>query len=87
MYWTTSSENTQKAYNDGLAKNDKGFDDNQSINIDVYTLEGNFIETMGSASETSRKYNVSKSTILRHCNREINNIRIAITFRFHNDKF
>lgn len=84
LYWTTASENTKRAYNDKLAKNDKGFEDSQSLAIDVYSFPSmNFIETLGSVCITHRKYKVSKSTILRHCRNEVKSYRGKFTFRFN----
>lgn len=85
LYWTTTSENTKRAFDDGMAKNDKGFDDSQSMAIDVYSLpDMNFIETLGSVIITHNKYNVSKSTVLRHCRNEVKSYRGKFTFRFNN---
>lgn len=84
LYWTTTSENTKRAFDDGMAKNDKGFDDSQSMAIDVYSLpDMNFIETLGSVTITHNKYNVSKSTVLRHCRNEVKSYRGKFTFRFN----
>lgn len=84
LYWTTTSENTQRAYNNEKAKNYKGFDDSQSMAIDVYSLpDMNFIETLGSVTITHNKYNVSKSTVLRHCRNEVKSYRGKFTFRFN----
>lgn len=68
-----------------MTKNDKGFDDSQSMAIDVYSLpDMNFIETLGSVIITHNKYNVSKSTVLRHCRNEVKSYRGKFTFRFNN---
>lgn len=83
LYWTTIQENTQKAVDDGLLVNDKGFQDSQSIPVDVYTDKGIFIETIGSASLAAKKYMVSKSTVFRHCNNEIKGKkRSKVTFKY-----
>lgn len=84
LYWTTTSENTKIAYDDKMAKNDKGFEDSQSMAIDVYSLpDMNFVETLGSVTITHNKYNVSKSTVLRHCRNEVKSYRGKFTFRFN----
>lgn len=67
LYWTTTSENTQKAYDDKLAKNHKGFEDSQSKAVDVFK-NGEFLETIGSITLCAEKFGVSKSTIIRKCN-------------------
>lgn len=87
LYWTDAKENTQRAYNDGLAKTDKGFDDSQSYSIDVYDLGGNYIETCGSVHIAANDYNVSISTVLRHCNNEVGYYRSEYTFRFEDTPF
>jgi len=87
LYWTTAEENTKRAYDDGLSTNAIGFDDSQSFGIKIYTKDGTFIEKMGSVCLTSKKYNVSKSTVLRHCRREIKTVRGIYTFRFLEDNF
>ena len=87
LYWTDAKENTQRAYNDGVAKNAKGFDDSKTFQIDVFTIDGNFIETCGSVHIASTKYGVSMSTVLRHCRDEVKNYRGSYTFRFTGDNF
>ena len=87
LYWTDAKENTQRAYDDGVAKNDKGFDDSQSFPIDVFTVNGDFIETCGSVHIASKKYRVSMSTVLRHCRDEVSSYRGSYTFRFMGDNF
>lgn len=69
LYWTTTSENTKKAYDDGLAINDKGFDDSQSQAVDVY-IKNTFYKTCGSITECSKELSIPKSTIIRRCKNE-----------------
>ena len=71
LYWTTYSENTQKAVDDGLLKNAVGVDDSQSIQIVCLDKNFMFICTCGSISIASRRFNVSKSTISRHIEHKI----------------
>ncbi len=71
LYWTTSSENTQKAVDDGLLVNDKGFQDSQSMPVVVSTKSGTLVGEFGSVSEAHRGLKISKSTILRQCNGEV----------------
>ena len=87
LYWTTASENTQKAFDDGLAKNAKGFEDSQSIPIDVYDVDGNYIETCGSGKETARKYHVSASTVFRQSYKISKKSKTGFVFRFQGDTF
>lgn len=70
LYWTTVQENTQKAYNDGLANNAKGICDSQSQPILAYK-NGVLYKEYGSITECSRKLNVPISTIIRRCKKEI----------------
>ena len=67
LYWTTVQENTQKAYDDGLAINDKGYDDSQSHPVIVYDLNMNEIFRFGSITECSKTLKVGKTTISNHC--------------------
>ena len=66
LYWTTNSENIQKAVNDGLIINTKGYDDSQSIPVRMYETSTNkFIKEFESISEASKQLGISKSTISR----------------------
>ena len=67
LYWTTYSENSQKAVDDNLLVNDKGYDDSQSHPIIVYYTNFNEIARYGSERECHRDLGVSVSTISRHC--------------------
>ena len=70
LYWTTTQENTQKAYDDGLASNRKSWDDDQSKPVDVYK-NGKFVCSYGSLKECSREMGIPIQTIIRRCNDEI----------------
>lgn len=64
LYWTDTSENTKKAFDDGLVKNDKGIEDNQSIHIAMYKNNGDLISVYGSIIEAGKKIKgSSKSSI------------------------
>ena len=65
LYWTTISENTQKAFDDGLAVNAKGYDDSQSFPIYVCDDKWNIIDEFGSIGECAKAYKISKSTIAK----------------------
>ena len=85
LYWTNASENTQKAVDDGLLVNDKGFDDSQSIPVNMYETSTNkFIESFGSISEASKKTGWSKSTISRQAKYK-RPVRKEYYFRFIDD--
>ena len=85
LYWTTGSENTQKAVDDGLLVNDKGFEDSQSMPVkmyDVYTDE--VIAEYGSVSIASKAIGISKNTILRQAMFK-KPVRKPFYFRFYDD--
>lgn len=66
LYWTTIKENTEKAVKDGLLKNDKGFDDSQSISVIMFdTYTNKQIGIFGSIKEASRITGISATTISR----------------------
>lgn len=54
LYWTNTSENTKKAFDDGLEVNDKSAEDSQSHQIACYTNNGTLISVYGSISEAGR---------------------------------
>ena len=86
LYWTTTSENTKKAFDDGLIKNDCGYNDSQSKPVIVYDENMNIIDKIGSISLCAKKYHVSKSTIARHCNNSIKGkTRCGYYFKFDNN--
>lgn len=87
LYWTDAAENTKRAYNDGLINNASGIEDSQAYQVDVYSTQGTYIETLGSVSIAAQQYKVSKSTVLRHCRHEVDNIRSKYTFRFFDEEF
>ena len=68
LYWTTTSENTKKAFDDGLAKNDKSWSDSQSIPVEQYSsLTNEKLGTFGSICEAARATGICVSTIARQC--------------------
>lgn len=86
LYWTTTKENTQKAVDDGLMVNDKGFDDSQSKPVNMYdTYTNNLIGIFGSISEASKYKNISKSTISRQCKYK-RPVRKDFYFRYCDDE-
>lgn len=54
LYWTDISENTQKAFDDQLAYNDKGIKDSQAQPIVAYKNDGTLISVYGSICEAAR---------------------------------
>lgn len=87
LYWTDARENTKRAYDDGKAKNCSGFEDSQSFPIDVYKKGGVFLKSVGSVSIAAKEFKVSKSTVLRHCRKEIKIVRIDYEFRFQGEAY
>ena len=86
LCWTNASENTKKAFDDGLVKNAKGYEDSQSYPVYVFDLDYNLIKDYGSATLCAKDLGVSKSTVLRHCNHEIKGKpRKGYYFRFQDE--
>lgn len=66
LYWTTTKENTQKAFDDGLAVNDKGEKDSQSKPVIMYdTYTNQELGRYGSCKEAERETGLSLTTICR----------------------
>ena len=64
LEWTTVSENTKKAFDECLAHNDKGFDDSQSIHVEMEDGSGN-ITRFGSITIASKATGIHMSNISR----------------------
>lgn len=83
LKWGTISENTKDAFRDGLAKNAKGYEDNQSMSVIVYDRNFNEIGRYGSVSECSRNLGVTKTGILYSCKNEVSSkSKSGYYFRF-----
>lgn len=83
LEWGTVSKNTKDSYRDGLAKNDKSWDDSQSIPICCFNLKGELIEKYGSVGECSRILGITKSCILNQCAHKVKTKpRCGYWFRF-----
>ena len=67
LKWGTCQENTQDAFNDGLATNDKGFRDSQSMPIAQFDLNKRFIKSYGSVSIAAELTGMTKTGILHQC--------------------
>lgn len=67
LFWGTNSENTQDAFNKGLAKNAKGFDDSQSEPVSCFDLDCNFIKHYGSISEAAKETGITKRGVIYQC--------------------
>ena len=71
LKWGTISENTKQAFDEGMAYNDKGWSDSQSIHVCSFDMEGNLLKKYGSVGECSRELGVTKTTILNQCNHKV----------------
>lgn len=72
LYWTDTSENTKKAFDDQLARNDIGISDSQSIPVSVYKNNDDFVSMYDSISQAARCINgYSKTNIARMIDRNI----------------
>lgn len=67
LKWGTVQENTKNAYDDGLALNDKGFCDSQSMPIAQFDLNKKFIKSYGSVSIAAKLTGMTKTGILYQC--------------------
>lgn len=86
LYWTTYRENTQKAVDDGLMVNDKGYADSQALPVVMFdTYTNKELGKYGSASEAERETGISKGTILRQCKYK-KPVRKEYYFRFQSDE-
>lgn len=86
LYWTTPKENTQKAVNDGLMVNDKGYNDSQSypvVMFDTYTNKE--IKRYGSIGEAVDDTGISEATIARQCKYK-KPVRKPFYFRYQSDE-
>lgn len=85
LYWTTYKENTQKAVNDGLIKNDVGYEDSQSMPVVMFdTFTNEEIRRYGSIGEAVRETGIPTTTISRQCKYK-KPVRKPFYFRFQSD--
>lgn len=85
LYWTTTSENTKKAFDDGLANNAKGYDDSQSkpvVMFDTYTNE--VLGRYGSIIIAGQETGIPKTTIARQAKYK-RPVRKPFYFRYQDD--
>lgn len=86
LYWTTWQENIQKAVDDGLLVNDKGYDDSQSQPVIMFnTCTNAVIAKYGSARSASKETGLSLTTILRQAKYK-RPVRKPYYFRFQDDE-
>lgn len=85
LYWTTVKENSQKAVDDGLSKNDKGYEDSQSKPVKMFETKTNkLIARYGSCSLAEKETGIGKNTILRQAKYK-RPVRKEFYFRFEDD--
>ena len=87
LKWGTTSSNTKEAFDDGLAKNDKGWDDSQSVPVCCFDSKTKqFLCCYGSISEASRDTGVTKTGIIYQCDkRPTKRFRKGFIFRYLSD--
>ena len=86
LYWTTIKENTQKAYDDGLAVNAKGRDDSQSKPVVMFDTKTNQeLGRYGSILEASSQTGILASTIARQAKYK-RPVQRPFYFRYENDE-
>ena len=86
LMWGTVSMNTKQAYNDGLAKNTKGYEDSQSHPCDMYDTSTNrLLGTFGSAREAGRETGLELSTICRQMQDIDAPLRKSVYFTCHGE--
>lgn len=71
LKWGTVAENTKAAFDAGLAQNDIGFGDSQSIEVIQLDMNLNIINIYGSISEASRATGIGKTGIIYQCNHKV----------------
>ena len=81
LEWCDMSYNTKDAYNQGFAKNDKSFNDSQSLSCIAIRLKDNKKFIVGSCREASKKLNISVSTITRQI-KGITKIDYRLKYKF-----
>ena len=85
LYWTTYKENTKKAFDDGLCKNDRGYQDSQSQPVNMYnTYTNELLNSFGSCSLASECTGIPLGTILRQAKYH-RPVRKPYYFRFQDD--
>lgn len=86
LYWTDAKENTQKAVDDGLLVNTKGFEDSQSKPVNMYkTTTNELLDTYGSIAEAARETGIPKTTIARQAKYK-RPVRKPYYFRYMDDE-
>lgn len=87
LKWGTVSSNTKEAFDDGLVKNDKGWDDSQSVPVCCFDSKTKkLLRCYGSVSEASRDTGVTKTGIIYQCDKRLTKrFRKGFIFRYFSD--
>ena len=85
LYWTTWKENSQKAHDDKLIVNDKGYEDSQSMPVIMFnTYTNEVLGKYGSIGEASRITGIGENTIARQAKYK-KPVRKPFYFRYQDD--
>ena len=71
LEWGTISQNTKDAHSNGLIWEAEGWEDSQSVPVCAFDLNGNLLQKYGSVGAASRDTEITKTTILNHCNHKV----------------
>lgn len=82
LEWSTYSENTQHAYDCGLARNTSGYEDSQSKAVSMFDNSGNLIAGFGSIREAVRETGLSLGYIGNQVKREVKQGTQGIYFNY-----
>lgn len=86
LKWGTISENTQQAVDDGLCRNDKGYEDSQSIPVIMYdSLTRKEVRRFGSMREASRCTGYDVGLVKAQATTHTKRIKLKEYFRFESD--
>lgn len=86
LYWTTTKENTQKAYDDKLVVNNKSWNDSQSMPVVHFETSTNkILGVYGSINEAERMTGIYKKTISNQAKYK-RPVRKQTYFRFLDDE-
>lgn len=86
LKWGTISENTQQAVDDGLLRNDKGYEDSQSIPVIMYdSLTRKEVKRFGSMCEATRKTIYKSHHIVNQIKNKPSFLKYPVYFRYEKD--
>ena len=83
LEWCTGSENMKHATRTGLLVNAKGFEDSQSMPVNMYDkVTGELLKEFGSLREASRETGIDLSTICHQVRSECMPRKHKVYFRY-----